>query len=380
MSQCRLVAAVRFWRVLALLVAIATLGILPATCDLAFAGDPAAPPFRWTQMERHPENPILSARPDTWESQWFIVDTVLQVDGRWWMYYDGAGPHDKKSTALGLAFSDDAVHWERAKDNPIWTKAGNWSNFLRDVRIHRFEGESGFWMYYSDGDRHIDLARSDDGVHWKNIPENPVLVPSQDWEHLIMQESVLKRDSGQWLMWYSTYGSKPRVTGLATSSDGLHWRKHSGNPVLQLGKPGEWDDYSAFQPWVFYRDGYYHMIYTGSNRSSPTGYQFGYAWSPDGITWQNSPDNPVFSPSREKGAWDAGKVSMHVLLETSEETFNIYYSGGASPEATYTGIGLIRARLTRTALPSAAPSLQPSASLSLPDRLSFTRGVSQRFP
>jgi len=196
------------------------LGVLPATGRVAFANEPAAPPFCWTQMERHPENPILRARPDTWESQWFIVDTVFQVDGRWWMYYDGAGPQDKKSTALGLAFSDDGIHWERGKDNPIWTKAGNWSNFLRDVRVHRFEGEPGFWMYY--------------------------------------------------------------------------------------------------------------------------------AWSTDGIAWQKSPDNPVFRPSGKKGAWDAGKVSMHVLAETGDETFNIYYSGGVSPEATYAGIGLIRARLTRT--------------------------------
>lgn len=293
MVRCCLVAAARFCRMLGLVIAsVDILVVLPARSRVASGDEPAVSPFRWTHMERHPENPIFRARPDTWESQWFIVDTVLQVDGRWWMYYDGAGPQDKKSTTLGLAFSDDGVHWERGKDNPIWTKAGNWSNFLRDVRVHRFEGEPGFWMYYSDGDRHIDLARSDDGIHWT---------------------------------------------------------KHAGNPVLPLGEPGAWDDYSAFQPWVFYRDGYYHMFYTGSSRSSPTGYQFGYAWSTDGIAWQKSPDNPVFRPSREKGAWNAGKVSMHVVAETGDETFNIYYSGGVSPEATYAGIGLIRARLTKAA-------------------------------
>ena len=317
-----------------LLAAVFAMGLLPflATANPALAGEPA-PLFCWTLVERHPENPILTVRPGTWESQWFIVDTVFKVDGRWWMYYDGAGPKDKKTTALGLAYSDDGVHWQRRADNPIWTKEGNWSNFLRDVRVHRFEGESGFWMYYSDGDRHIDLARSDDGIHWKNIDANPVLKPSQDWEDLIMQESVLKRAPGQWLMWYSTYGRKARVTGLATSSDGVHWTKHPGNPVLRTGSPGQWDDYSAFQPWVFYRDGYYHMIYTGSAKDhrSGTRYQFGYAWSADGIVWQKSPDNPIFKTAQEPGAWDAGKVAMHALIETGNDTFNIYYSGGLTP-------------------------------------------------
>ncbi len=75
--------------------------------SLAAGEEAVSPPFRWTQIERHPENPILQVCPGTWESQWFIVDTVLKVDGRLWMYYDGAGPHDKKTTALGLAYSDD---------------------------------------------------------------------------------------------------------------------------------------------------------------------------------------------------------------------------------------------------------------------------------
>ena len=40
---------------------------------------------------------------------------------------------------------------------------------------------------------------------------------------------------------------------------------------------------------------------------------------------------------------------MHVMYETGDDTFSIYYSGGVTPQGTYTGIGLIRARLTRLA-------------------------------
>jgi len=258
------------------------------------------------------------------------------------MYYTGARAGDNRTSALGLAVSGDGVRWKRHKVNPIW-EYKHWDNFLRDVRVYQFDGEVGYWLYYSDGDRHIDLARSADGIRWTNHEHNPILKPSQPWEHYVMQQRILKIND-VWHMWYSTYGPKPRVTGYATSRDGIHWDKFEQNPVLPLGKPGQWDDYSAFQPFVFCQDGYFHMIYNGSSKRNRTGYRWGYAWSKDGIHWTKSPDNPVFLPG-EKGAWDAGKVSCPTVLRTGPDTFNIYYCGARTPSATYLGIGLARARL-----------------------------------
>jgi predicted GH43/DUF377 family glycosyl hydrolase len=210
--------------------------------------------------------------------------------------------------------------------------------------VYRFEGPE-FWLYYSDYDFHLDLARSRDGIHWENLGQNPIMTPSQAWEDRIMQESVLKLGDF-WRMWYSTYERKPRVTGTATSKDGIHWTKYEGNPVFLLGNPGEWDDYSAFQPNVFFQDGLFHMIYTGSSKANPTGYRTGYAWSKDGIDWTKSPENPVFGPG-PAGSWDGGKVSCPTVLRTGPDTFNIYYSGASAPKGTYSGIGLVQARLHR---------------------------------
>ena len=297
-------------------------------------------PYRWT-LERHSGNPVLRALPGTWEASWFTVDDVIKVDGEFWMYYGGSD-RGNKNTQLGMAISDDGVKWRRHPDNPIWESG--WSHFLRDVRVYRFD-ISDFWMYYSDGDRHIDLARSSDGIRWENYMDNPVLERSQPWEDLLMQERIL-RINEKWYMWYSTYSGKPRVTGMAMSQDGVKWQKYEGNPVLTLGKPGRWDDFSAFQPNVFYRDGHFHMIYTGSSRENPTGYRLGYAVSRDGIHWEKSPQNPVFAPGNEE-AWDGGKVSCPTLMPTGRHTFNIYYAGAARPDATYQGIGLARAGLRK---------------------------------
>ncbi|MHC4797986.1 MAG: glycoside hydrolase family 130 protein [Planctomycetota bacterium] len=298
-------------------------------------------PYQWV-IERHSENPVLHAIPGTWEAFWFVVQDVLKIDGKYYMYYGGSD-QGNKNTQLGLATSTDGVKWKRHPNNPIWQRA--WHNFLRDVRVYRF-GEEDFWMYYSDGDQHIDLARSTDGIHWKNYQKNPILKKTQPWEDLVMQERIL-RIGKKWYMWYSTYDKKPRVTGMATSTDGIRWKKYKDNPVLPLGEPGQWDDYSAFQPSVFLQDGHFHMIYTGSSKANPTKYRWGYAYSKDGINWKKSPRNPVFVPG-DKGSWDSGKVSCHTLVRTGDSTFNIYYAGATSPRSSYHGIGLLRARLTNS--------------------------------
>jgi hypothetical protein len=297
-------------------------------------------PYRWV-LSRYRGNPVLRAIPGTWEAEWFVAESVISVRDQIYMYYLGSDKGNRNSQ-LGIAFSKDGITWTRSRHNPIWKNA--WDFLLRDVRVYQF-GDSDFWLYYSDYDRHIDLARSADGIHWTNYRHNPVLNVSQPWESLIMQESVLKMGE-QWLMWYSTYNGKPRVTGLATSMDGIAWVKHEGNPVIRLGAPGEWDDYSVFQPVVFHQDGYFHMLYTGSSKANPTGYGWGYALSKDGIHWLKSPDNPVFSPG-PAGSWDAGKACCHPILRTASDRFNIYYGGAASPDDTYRGIGLVQARLVR---------------------------------
>ena len=146
-----------------------------ACCPMGLAQETKAqaqeneePLFRWVEMKRHPANPLLRAIPGTWESQWFVVSTAIPIGGRWRLYYEASDPDGNTASQLGLALSDDGVDWERYPGNPIWSKPGNWEHFLRDVRVYQFEGEPGYWMYYSDGDRHLDLARSPDGIRWEN--------------------------------------------------------------------------------------------------------------------------------------------------------------------------------------------------------------------
>lgn len=109
---------------------------------------------------------------------------VVEINGRYWMTYtgyndiDGTGP-DHKDAQLCLAVSDDLVHWKRqgvimpaykGKWNVGWTKSGA-------ILKERIGGK--YWMYYlgdaRDQGSQMGLATSDDLLHWSDATNEPAL-------------------------------------------------------------------------------------------------------------------------------------------------------------------------------------------------------------
>lgn len=92
---------------------------------------------------------------------------------------------------------------------------------------------------------------------------------------------MVMEEAGTYKMWYSGYdGSRWRLL-YATSGDGVVWTAQG--LVLNVGNPGDYDEYSVIESAVT-RDsgGLYHCWYTGSDAAS---YRILNATSPDGITW-----------------------------------------------------------------------------------------------
>src|SRR6185369_13485857 len=86
------------------------------------------------------------------------------------------------------------------------------------------------------------VLTSPDGSHWIPHGGNPVLEPQRGaWDEQILEQAAAYFDGRYWL-WYSGYRNPLGPTtsiaiGVATSSDGIHWTKHPGNPVIQPGAP-----------------------------------------------------------------------------------------------------------------------------------------------
>jgi hypothetical protein len=82
--------------------------------------------------------------------------------------------------------------------------------------------------------------------------------------------------------------------GHATSSDGLTWKKDSGNPVFTPAPLGQgYPDTKIVSHSHVIQDPLYgyHLFYAGG--SGTFNLRLSHAWSPDGINWERDPNNPI---------------------------------------------------------------------------------------
>ena len=162
-------------------------------------------------------------------------------------------------------------------------------------------------------------------VAWVKYPGNPVLDLGNpgDWDDSRLSPGHIIVDGGTYELWYTGWDGTSGVNfqiGYATSPDGINWTRYAANPVLPKGDPGEWDDQNACQPAVIKEDGTYKMWYTGH----PDGC-IGYATSVDGISWTKYAGNPVLCPSA--GEWDSYAAHWCTVIKDASE-YKMWYSGG----------------------------------------------------
>lgn len=137
--------------------------------------------------------------------------------------------------------------------------------------------------------------------------------------HVILDGAVYK-------MWYQGLDpSGIYRIGYATSPDGIAWTKTAG-PVIDVGAAGAFDDRGASMPCVIKDGAIYRMWYIGRDDVGPNGVQrLGYAQSTDGITWVKYPGNPILDVGAP-GAFDETRLwSPYVLKEGA--TYHIWYAG-----------------------------------------------------
>ncbi len=270
---------------------------------------------RWI---RYYKNPIFQpGPPGSWEEISADCQTVGYFKGQYWLWY--VGTPRNLDCQLGLATSPDGINWTRHPDNPILKlgPAGAWDDgILICQHILYDKVRDLFEMWYvgggTSGEFGLGYATSSDGAHWTKYAGNPVMVPTQPWEigAVIEGQTLLKMD-GLYKMWYGAIviGSDVSHIGYATSPDGIHWTKHPANPLISPagGTPLEWDGYSVDTPDVHYDGRLYHMYYRGWRQKSGISY-IGLATSPDGVVWTRHAENPVFVTGTIPGSWDSWQI------------------------------------------------------------------------
>jgi len=297
----------------------------------------------WT---KDPANPIpLNGEIGAWNRHVFRPTVLYNDDSTryemWFMASSGVNLPNWRPYLVGFAVSSDLVNWSVHPDPVLQPDPGAWDETAADdPMVIRENGTYKMWYAgwsQTNPSGGIGYATSDDGINWTKYANNPVWLAGTDtWEAggRTDPDVILVPEEG-YKMWYSGWnqGWETRTIGYAFSEDGINWQNNQqDNPVLVPGLEGEWDNENVCAPEVLLINGIYCMWYISIGYVSDID-ECGFAASHDGIHWaKDTLNNPVLSPT--PGQWDGDYIGpVSVLLV--EDTLHMWYCGIEDPEVTH---------------------------------------------
>lgn len=306
-----------------------------ALCVLALLRAGNAP--AQTDWQPHSANPVLPPGGTIWDAAAVGQPSCLVEEGVFRMWYTGAGA-DLRGRILH-AHSSDGAAWTR-HPNPVLHPGedGAWDGFTIDTPAVVRVADTYFLYYFGqrasgsvDGSS-IGLATSSDGLEYRRAGKGPVLEPGPpgSWDSRWVESPTVIHNAGngRWLMWYSGMSPEWKASvGLATSTDGVHWQKHPANPILTPGPEDSWDDYWAAVPTVVrFRSGLW-LFYSGVNAADLADQRADFPAI--GFAW--SGDGVTWLGDRSEPVFGpdsaglAGPWAPTVVLDEASETLLIWY-------------------------------------------------------
>jgi sucrose-6-phosphate hydrolase SacC (GH32 family) len=272
------------------------------------------------KFKAYEHNPILTpGQPGSWDELMIMAPQVYWYDSLFYLFYAASNISNK--AAVGLATSKDGYHFEKYEVNPILAPDGTGydANLVAGCVLLYYDT---IWtMYFGAGElirygpgQTIGRATAEKITGPWIRDEKPILASGNtgEWDAgFIFPTSFVKMEEGSYRMYYTGggdfQGEVITYTGMATSADGITWKKYNdpathqhpfeeSDPVLPIGNKKDWDSHGSWCAFVYKNQAGFNMYYTGSNFNK--GYNetsIGFAYSKDGILWEKFTENPVFT-------------------------------------------------------------------------------------
>lgn len=219
---------------------------------------------------KHGDKPILQVGPaDSWDSEHVACAYVMKADNDlYYMWYSGCS--EESDWSIGLATAPHPLGpWEKHAGNPVLKDFGYLGGVIK---------AEGKYRIYS--------------AHPINMP----------WA----AEAYQGRSPG----YHSDYS--PLAVAIGNRPEGP-FTKYAGNPLMEKGNPGDWDDGGISEAEVLYHNGMYHMFYGATSPVGPRLESIGYAYSFDGLNWIKYGANPVAVRHANPNA--AAFAEVHAIIE-----------------------------------------------------------------
>jgi predicted GH43/DUF377 family glycosyl hydrolase len=169
--------------------------------------------------------PIL--HPEDADARWFENKTIYKSlvihDNKrctghpFVMYYNAKGD-TARYESIGMAVSDDMVHWKRFGSDPVLTK---YKGICGDAQIAKYKNI--YIMFYFGAfwkpAAFERFACSYDLVHWTDWNGPDLVAPSEDYDLIYAHKPWVVKWNGIVYHFYNAVGKNGRVIALATSKD-----------------------------------------------------------------------------------------------------------------------------------------------------------------
>jgi hypothetical protein len=255
-----------------------------------------------------------------WDAKRVRYPMVLFDSGTYKMWYNGYGLFG--GIRVGYATSPDGLTWTKYSGNPVLDVGapGAWDSQALEAPFVIKEGPTSYKMWYSgqgEGSCGIGYATSSDGVNWTKHLGNPILSPgADDWNNVCPMHPFVIYEGGMYKMWLLSIGNNgsgdaPYVA-YATSPDGLAWTWHT-NFLFDR----DWEEW-LWRPDVLHQDSTYHMWYSLQSSGE---IHTGYATSSDGLAWSRR-GSPVLSGTDSE--WD-DNFAADPFVRFDGSTYTMWY-------------------------------------------------------
>ncbi|MGH9546585.1 MAG: glycoside hydrolase family 130 protein [Terriglobales bacterium] len=282
----------------------------------------------WHRVSDHP---ILSPLGTSWESAGTFNPAVVLYRGKFVMLYRA---QDQNGTSrLGYAESSDGIHFKHRAE-PVLSPKTDYEKDggVEDPRLVKF-GDTYYLTYtgYNKRDAQLCLATSHDLLHWKR---RGVILPAYKgrWNVGWTKSGAIvpeKIDGKYWMYFLGTSADKTDQTGLAYSTDLIHWMEATDAPVLPR-RAGRFDSrvVEPGPPPIVTNDGIV-LVYNAADDELV--YRTAMAVfdrkDPRRLIWRST--QPIFFPELN---WEkVGQVPDVVFVEGMVRQGNryLFYYGGA---------------------------------------------------
>lgn len=324
------------------------------------------------QPEKHPDNPLI--RGDVpWEQTPYCFGTVIYDEEVslfkiWYQSYNYGLPVEERTPIL-YATSKDGIEWTRPNLGIIEFNGSNENNIvLQNYGYHDLYSPSVikdatdpdttrrykmiWWDYLGERDWHLDagmcVAFSSDGIHWEKYFGNPVLRATRIEQSISDVMSVMHdKKTGKYVAY--TKGWKDidtpeefRQIVRTESSDFIHWSV----PEVVISHDHNLNDPQSYgMTPTQLGNNYFGLLHSYKKPGNET-IDVQLAISHDNKNWTRVANQKTFIPLGEEGSWDDGMLFTTPPFNNGDKAL-IYYSAWDGPHNTKTrssGIGLATIR------------------------------------